>query len=773
MNKWLKFVSTPLSVMMFVTVFMGLALPGRVQAGFTNFITRSGDRLMDGDTPFRFIGSNHPFLERSWMDVEEVEDSIRAASISGIDVIRVYPFEVRMKTDPPGTPRHVLGPGQYNEKAFQLMDRVLHLAGQYNVRLIVPFVDTHNYIGGVEDWAAFRGKTKTEFYSDPQIKQDFKAFITYVLNRKNKYTGVLYKDDKTILAWQLGNELGSTDSWTSEMAAHVKSIDPNHLLADGGYVRAQGIKANAVADPNIDIIDPHIYGYHQVDLAAKLAEWRKTTQGKKALIIGEFGDYSPAQIEQLLSTVQSNGTTGALFWGTMHHHRQGGWHWQPANTWSYLRYPGFATGDWANETTTINSMRSYAYSMRGQSVPPWPAPQTPVLFPTDSSHTLSWLGASGVSAYDIERAADPQGPWQLIASEVTDDVTTPRHHTFTVPLFDDGSAAPGSSYYYRIRAKNLGGTLSTYSNVIGPVTPKKVIVIDQGDPGYTEAGTWGDSELPGSYGGKSRFSSTNGSTVQWTPNIAQAGYYNVYVRYPLHKDSEKKVLYTIYNGINNNSYVDQMTIASGQWRLLETVYLRQGTGNYVKFKVNTTANHRADAVMFEPVHYGDGFQDGNANSWTHLSGTWSIDSDELTKVMKQTGAGIGEARGAMSPADVNVTVAVKAHDTGAQASTGLIARATPDFGSYYTLRINYELNKIQLYKKVNGTWTRLGEADLFANPGTWYVLRLELKGSSLKGYVNGVEKVNVTDSSLSGEGHVGLRTYNQTSVFDSLMVNPN
>ncbi|MCZ8521162.1 MULTISPECIES: golvesin C-terminal-like domain-containing protein [Paenibacillus] len=770
MNKWLKFISTALLVVIFVTVFNGLSFPGRAEAGFASFITRSGDQLMDGDTPYRFIGSNHPFLERSWMDVVEVEDSIRAARLSGIDVIRTYPFEVRMKADPPGTPRHVLAPGQYNEKAFQLMDRVLYLAAQYNVRLIVPFVDSHNYIGGVEDWAGFRGKTKVEFYSDPQVKQDFKAFITYVLNRKNKYTGALYKDDPTILAWQLGNELGSSDTWTTEMAAHVKSIDTNHLLADGGYVRAQGIKANALKDPNIDIIDPHIYGYHQVDLGAKLAEWRKTTQGKKALMIGEFGDYSAAQIEQLLSTVQSNGTTGALFWGTMHHHRQGGWHWQPANGWSYLRYPGFSTGDWANETTTINLMRSYAYSIRGGSVPPWPAPETPVMFPSDSVHTLSWLGASGVSSYDIERAEAPGGPWLMIASQVTDDVTVPRHHTFTVPLFDDGSAAVGGSYYYRIRAKNPDGILSPYSNVVGPIVPKKVIVIDQGDSGYTETGTWGDSDMPGSYGGLSRFSSTNGSTVQWTPNIPQAGYYNVYVRYPLHKDSEENVLYTLYNGVNNNSYVDQTTIASGQWRLLETVYLRQGTGNYVKFKVTTTANHRADAVMFEPVYYGDGFQDGNTNSWTLLSGSWSLATDERTKVMKQTGGGIAEALGPLSPADLSVTSAIKAHDTGSQASTGLIARAAPDMSSYYTLRINYELNKIQLYKKVNDTWTRLAEKDWFAAPGTWYILRLELKGNALKGYVNGVEKLSATDTTLIGEGHIGLRTVNQTAVFDSVMV---
>lgn len=752
--------------------------PAIALGSFTTFIGRSGDRLMDGMSEYRFIGTNAPFLERAWADPAEMEDEIRAASQSGINVIRLYPLEVRMSSDPPGTFRHVMGPGQFNESAFKSLDKVLELANRYGVRLIIPFVDRYNYVGGTADWAAFRGKSADSFWSDPVVKQDFKDFIRFVVLRTNTYTKVPYKDDKAILAWQLGNELTSTDSWTSEMAAYIKSLDGNHLVGDGGYVRAQGIRTNALNDPNIDFIDPHIYQYHNYpNPIAKLNEWKDTTRGKKPLIIGEFGDFSPDVTEELLNTVQNNGTSGAMIWGSMSHHRAGGWHWPPVGDWSYLRYPGLPSGDWANEAVIFNKLRSYAYSIKGLPVPSWPAPDAPILFPADSVHALSWFGVSGADSYDVERAPSPSGPWTVIDSGVTDDITAPDYLNYPVPIMDDTTAAEGTSYYYRVRSKNPDGLYSPYSNTIGPVTPRSVVVLDNADSGYSETGTWGDSPLPGSYNGGSRYSNTPGSTATWALNIPGPGYYNVYVRYPYYQNSTQTVTYTVYHdGTTDTVTVDQKTVAEGQWHLIDSAYFTAGNGNFVMLTAgpgSVTGNiSRADAVMLEPVYFGDLFQSGGSSDWTALGGTWSVADDTGTKVLKQSGAGIAEARAGAVYADVSVTAAMKAYDNAAAGSaSGVVARASADFSNLYMLRIHYALNRVQLYKKVNGAWTNLGEAELPASPGTWYLLRLELTGSKITGYVNGVPQISVTDASLT-EGYAGLRTYDQTAVFDYFIVAP-
>ncbi|KAL7602412.1 hypothetical protein Lser_V15G26137 [Lactuca serriola] len=62
-----------------------------------------------------------------------------------------------------------------------------------------------------------------------------------ILTRRNSITGVDYKDDSTIFAWELMNEPRCQSDlsgkflqeWIVEMAAEIKSIDKNHLLEIG------------------------------------------------------------------------------------------------------------------------------------------------------------------------------------------------------------------------------------------------------------------------------------------------------------------------------------------------------------------------------------------------------------------------------------------------------------------------------------------------------------------------------------------------------------
>uniref|UniRef100_M8CXR5 mannan endo-1,4-beta-mannosidase n=1 Tax=Aegilops tauschii TaxID=37682 RepID=M8CXR5_AEGTA len=79
------------------------------------------------------------------------------------------------------------------------------------------------------------------FFFDPAIRDYFKVYLKALLTRTNHLTGVQYKDDPTILAWELMNEprcisdpSGNTlQRWIEEMAGYVKSIDRRHLLTVG------------------------------------------------------------------------------------------------------------------------------------------------------------------------------------------------------------------------------------------------------------------------------------------------------------------------------------------------------------------------------------------------------------------------------------------------------------------------------------------------------------------------------------------------------------
>ena len=98
-------------------------------------------------------------------------------------------------------------------------------------------MDNWVWQGGRAEYAGFRGKTRDDFWTDPQLIADFEQTVQFILTRTNSYTGVRYADDKAILCWETGNELASPPSWTREIAAYIKSLDTNHLVMDGFNTR--------------------------------------------------------------------------------------------------------------------------------------------------------------------------------------------------------------------------------------------------------------------------------------------------------------------------------------------------------------------------------------------------------------------------------------------------------------------------------------------------------------------------------------------------------
>src|SRR5690606_17353399 len=118
--------------------------------------------------------------------------------------------------------------GVFNEEALKKADYAIYAAGLRGLRIIIPLVDNWNYYhGGRETFTRWRGlKDVQQFYVNRQVVDDFKTHIDTILNRMNIYTGVAYKDDPAILAWQIGNELNDAPTaWVREIAQYIKQKD--------------------------------------------------------------------------------------------------------------------------------------------------------------------------------------------------------------------------------------------------------------------------------------------------------------------------------------------------------------------------------------------------------------------------------------------------------------------------------------------------------------------------------------------------------------------
>jgi mannan endo-1,4-beta-mannosidase len=465
-------------------------------------ITRRGDQLYEGEKIFRFFGLAAPNIQQNetqiredrtnrFPDEFEIRDLLSGIQRIGGRATRTFSLSI-FHPDDKGMPVYIPSRRTYNEDAFRCLDLIIALCHEYDVRLIIPIIASQSFIGirGVDEFAALAGKPGGSFWTDEEVKSDYRHLLDFMLNRKNTVNGIIYKNDPAILAWQFGNEFGSyagdrklsydywtpiITAWCLEMASYIKKIDPRHLVMEAG-----GGNRNAfIDDKNIDIISDHLYEYWnklggQPWVLAPIAHAsREECKGKKALIIDEFGLAGTDNLKELMKTIREEGLTGGLLWSIRSRRRDGGWYYhnEGGTQVNSFHVPGFADGFQYEETRVLDLLRNEAYQIRGMKIPPIMKPgPAPLLIREGEGFT--WRGSAGASGYLIERAASPDGPWQIIGADLHDSVisdvagfeNTPKA-AWPLVLYYDETAPAGIKQFYRIKGVNAGGE-TEYSNVV-------------------------------------------------------------------------------------------------------------------------------------------------------------------------------------------------------------------------------------------------------------------------------------------------------------------
>ncbi len=435
----------------------------------SHFVARRGDQLYLQGKPFHFVSFNAPDLhvveDGSWHPITawEQEDALATIQRVGGQVVRIYTMSVLGGLNN-GSWTHVQGPGQYNEALFRDLDRLIALAHRRNVRIIIPFIDNWEWWGGVKQFAGMYGKPFGDFYRNAEVRRGFKDLVRFLLLRNNTETGVLYRDDPAILAWETGNELdydggegslptaAEMDEWTADVAAHIKALDPNHLVLDGRLLRNRDVSPSALADKNIDIITDHFYPNTPYSFDDRLDRMVSFTRGRKPFLVGEFGLVPPPTVEALLKRVVHEQTiVGALLWSLRPHSDSGGYYWHNEyDSWNAYHYPGFASNQDSGEIEVMRYMETYAHAIRGLPVPRARAPGRPELIPSSTTEAIAWRGAVGAQYYELQRQEEATKGWTTVADKLFDDANP------FVP-FTDATARPGVAYRYRIIGVNEAG----------------------------------------------------------------------------------------------------------------------------------------------------------------------------------------------------------------------------------------------------------------------------------------------------------------------------
>ncbi len=169
--------------------------------------------------------------------------------------------------------------------------------------------------------------------------------------------------------------------------------------------------------------------------------------------------------------------------------------------------------------------------------------------------------------------------------------------------------------------------------------------------------------------------------------------------------------------------------------------------------------------------FSDNFDDGAADGWTATSGTWSVVQDGGSYVYYQSSTDEGRtSAGSQSWTDYSVEAKVKVDNFNGSNRTYVCGRYKDGNNFYAASLYNSSGGTLEIRKKVGGSTTTLASKSSYGlAAGTWYTVKLEMQGSSIKMYVNGTLELSATDSSLTS-GAAGLIAYKTVAKFDNVTV---
>jgi len=416
----------------------------------TEFVTRSGSQLLLHGQPFRFSGPNIYWLgldgntgSVAYPTHFRVDDALATAQDMGATVVRAHTLGISVGCSLCVEPSL----GVFNEEAMQHIDYAIKSAHEHGIRLIIPLIDNWRYYhGGIHVFTDWRGLSATYlFFVNANVISDFEQYITHLLNHVNSYTGIAYKNDPTIMAWETGNEISPPTKWTKTITEFIKNIDPKHLTIDG----TRGVDGAALALNSVDIFTEH---YYPITLGLLDADATVAKNRQKVFILGEYdwtGTQGGDSLARLLSGVERSGISGDLYWALFAHNDSHGF---VADDSGYsLHFPG----ETADRRSRVQALRTHAFHMQGKAVPPYPAPGLPIIT-SITKNEIAWRGTTIAATYSVERSTTgTQGPWTIICNQCATDSMTPWTDT----------SKPSGPVWYRVQAYNMSGLASAYSPV--------------------------------------------------------------------------------------------------------------------------------------------------------------------------------------------------------------------------------------------------------------------------------------------------------------------
>jgi mannan endo-1,4-beta-mannosidase len=235
------------------------------RGGNVGFIETDGLRFVLNGQTYYYVGTNLWYglnlaSAGAGGDRDRLHRELDNLASLGVTNLRVMAGSEGPNTEPwRMIPSLQTDPGTYDPDVLDGLDYLLKAMDDRELRAVMCLTNFWHWSGGFAqyvswngggpipypppepggDWNVFQDYS-SDFHSNAGAKQDYLDHAAFLINRINPYTGVAYKDDPTIMAWELANEprgfhnnAVAFNQWIDDAAAYIKSLDSNHLVTTG------------------------------------------------------------------------------------------------------------------------------------------------------------------------------------------------------------------------------------------------------------------------------------------------------------------------------------------------------------------------------------------------------------------------------------------------------------------------------------------------------------------------------------------------------------
>ena len=274
------------------------AAPGAIASA--DFVTVHEGRLSLNGKPYRFVGAN--LWYGAWLgspgtagDVARLGRELDRLKDLGVTNLRILgsgeKSPAKVAIDPT-----FRGPGEdYDKDLLKGLDVVLAQMAKRDMKAVIYVNNFWDWSGGMPAYLRWTGNGEwfqqgdpahpwpqfadysARFYGDAKAQALFRRYLRALVGRTSSVTGKPYRDDPTIMAWQLANEPrpGGSDAfgvpnlptyyrWIAETSAYIKTLDPRHLVTTGsegamGCLQREACVVEAHSPASIDYMTLHIW----------------------------------------------------------------------------------------------------------------------------------------------------------------------------------------------------------------------------------------------------------------------------------------------------------------------------------------------------------------------------------------------------------------------------------------------------------------------------------------------------------------------------------